>query len=86
MKVLIDGVNLQVGPLNVAALDKEETKKRVISAKMAKLRMVDRFIDFSSGSSSSSSNSNSSSTGNPNDDENNHDDTTPEKEKKTSNV
>ena len=48
MKVLIDGVNLQVGPLNVAALDKEETKKRVISAKMQKLRMVDRFIDFSS--------------------------------------
>ena len=48
VKVLIDGVNLQVGPLNVAALDKEETKKRVIAAKMQKLRMVDRFIDFSS--------------------------------------
>ena len=48
VKVIIDGVNLQVGPLNLAALDKEETKKRVIAAKMQKLRMVDRFIDFSS--------------------------------------
>ena len=54
VKVLIDGVNLQVGPLNVAALDKEETKKRVIAAKMQKLRMVDRFIDFSSNGISGS--------------------------------
>ena len=51
VKVLIDGVNLQMGPLNVAALDKEETKKRVISAKMQKLKMVDRLIDYPSGAS-----------------------------------
>jgi Vacuolar sorting-associated protein 13, N-terminal len=38
-----------MGPLNVAALDKEETKKRVISAKMQKLKMVDRLIDYPSG-------------------------------------
>lgn len=55
VKVIIDGVNLQVGPLNVAALDKEDTKKRVIAAKMQKLRMVDRFIDFSSGATSGES-------------------------------
>ena len=53
VKVLIDGVNLQMGPLNVAALDKEETKKRVISAKMQKLKMVDRLIDYPSGASGS---------------------------------
>ena len=53
VKVLIDGVNLQLGPLNVAALDKEETKKRVISAKMQKLKMVDRLIDYPSGASGS---------------------------------
>jgi vacuolar protein sorting-associated protein 13A/C len=50
VKVLIDGVNLQVGPLNVAALDKEETRKRMVSAKIQKLKMVDKFIDFSSTS------------------------------------
>lgn len=49
VKVLIDGVNLQVGPLNIAVLDKEETRKRVLSAKMQKLRMVDKFIDYPSG-------------------------------------
>jgi len=49
VKVVIDGLYLQVGPLNVAALDKEETKKRVMEAKMQKLRMVDKFIDFSAG-------------------------------------
>jgi anti-sigma28 factor (negative regulator of flagellin synthesis) len=50
VKVLIDGVNLQVGPLNVAALDKEETRKRLAAVKKQKLRMVDRFIDYSSSS------------------------------------
>ena len=49
VKVVIDGLFLQVGPLNVAALDKEETKNRVMEAKMQKLRMVDKFIDFSAG-------------------------------------
>ena len=49
VKVVIDGLYLQVGPLNVAALDKEETKNRVMEAKMQKLRMVDKFIDFSAG-------------------------------------
>jgi Vacuolar sorting-associated protein 13, N-terminal/N-terminal region of Chorein or VPS13 len=61
VKVIIDGVNLQVGPLNVAALDKEDTKKRVIAAKMQKLRMVDRFIDFSSGVTSGEAHAESSS-------------------------
>ena len=53
VKVVIDGLYLQVGPLNVAALDKEETKNRVMEAKMQKLRMVDKFIDFSAGENGS---------------------------------
>ena len=46
VKVLIDGVYLQVGPLNLDALDKKETKKRVMESKIQQLNLVDKFLDF----------------------------------------
>lgn len=48
VKVLIDGIYLQVGPLNLDALDKKETKKRVMESKMQQLNLVDKFLDFTS--------------------------------------
>jgi hypothetical protein len=49
VKVLIDGVYLQVGPLNVDALDRQETAKRIMDLKMQKLKFADKFLDFSNG-------------------------------------
>ena len=37
VKVVIDGFFLQVNPINVDALDKEETRKRILDIKMHKL-------------------------------------------------
>ena len=48
VQIIVDGLFLQVGPLNVAMLDKEETKKRILSVKMQKLRFADKFIDYHS--------------------------------------
>lgn len=49
VKVFIDGVYLQVGPLNVDALDRQETAKRIMDLKMSKLKFSDKFLDFSNG-------------------------------------
>ena len=46
VKIVIDGVYLQVGPLDVAFLDKEETRKRVLGLKQQKLRLADKVLDF----------------------------------------
>ncbi len=50
VKVVIDGVFLQVGPLDVAALDKEETRKRVLNLKLQKLKIADKFLDYTGDS------------------------------------
>lgn len=47
VKVLIDGVYLQVSPLNLDILDKKETKKRVMESKIKQLNLADKFLDFS---------------------------------------
>jgi vacuolar protein sorting-associated protein 13A/C len=46
VKVVIDGVNLQVGPLDTNSMDKEEIKKRKMASKMEQLRVADQFINF----------------------------------------
>lgn len=46
VKVVIDGVNLQVGPLDTNSMNKEEIKKRKMASKMEQLRVADQFINF----------------------------------------
>lgn len=46
VKIHIDGVYLQVGPIDVAFLDKQETRKRVMELKQQKLRLADKVLDF----------------------------------------
>jgi hypothetical protein len=46
VQVVIDGVYLQVGPLNVASLDKKETRDRIMNLKLEKLLLADKFLGF----------------------------------------
>jgi vacuolar protein sorting-associated protein 13A/C len=48
VKVKIDGAYLQVCPLDVSALDKEETRRRVLAVKKDKIAFADKFISFPS--------------------------------------
>ena len=45
----IDGLYLQVCPLNVSTLDKEQTRKRLAIMKQEKIDFADKFIDFNKG-------------------------------------
>jgi hypothetical protein len=60
VQVVIDGVYLQVGPLNMADLDKKETKDRAMNLKLEKLLLADKFLGFDhhfDGSNTTSDNS-----------------------------
>jgi Vacuolar sorting-associated protein 13, N-terminal/N-terminal region of Chorein or VPS13 len=46
VKILIDGINLQVGPLDAAQLGKKEIREQLISSKMDQLRIADESIDY----------------------------------------
>ncbi len=46
VRINIDGVYLQLCPLNMAALDKEETRKRIKSQKQEKIAFADKFLTF----------------------------------------
>lgn len=46
VKVLIDGISLQVGPLDTASLNKKEIREHLISAKLEQLQTASEFIDF----------------------------------------
>lgn len=62
VKITIDGVYLQVGPINVARLDKEETRKRVMQLKQEKLRLADTVLDHNLVASAPAAAADSSST------------------------
>lgn len=47
VQIIIDGVNLQLEPLNLAAMDKEETKKRLLQNKLEKLKLAEKFFESS---------------------------------------
>ena len=44
VKVLIDGISLQVGPIDAAEMDKEEIRAQILSSK---IELADQLIDFS---------------------------------------
>ena len=46
VRVTIDGVYLQVKPMNVSALDKNQTRNRLKIMKQEKIDFADKFIDF----------------------------------------
>jgi Vacuolar sorting-associated protein 13, N-terminal/N-terminal region of Chorein or VPS13 len=46
VKVVIDGISLQVGPLSYAQLDKREIREQQIAAKLEQLRVANESIDF----------------------------------------
>ena len=46
VKILIDGINLQVGPLDSALLGKKDIREQLISSKLDQLRIADESIDF----------------------------------------
>ena len=46
VKILIDGINLQVGPLDTALLGKKDIREQLISSKLDQLRIADEAIDF----------------------------------------
>jgi Vacuolar sorting-associated protein 13, N-terminal len=46
VKVVIDGISLQVGPLSYAQLDKKEIREQQIAAKLEQLRVANESIDF----------------------------------------
>jgi hypothetical protein len=49
VRINIDGCYLQVCPLNVSSLDKEQTRNRLRIMKQEKISFADKFIDFSKG-------------------------------------
>jgi len=52
VKILIDGLNLQVGPLNLARMDKVETRNRLMENKRNKLKQAEALFDYSESSTS----------------------------------
>lgn len=46
VKVVIDGISLQVGPLSYDQLDKKEIREQQIAAKLEQLRIANESIDF----------------------------------------
>ena len=49
VRINIDGVYLQVKPMNVSALDKNQTRNRLRIMKQEKIAFADKFIDFDKG-------------------------------------
>lgn len=47
VKIVIDGVLLDVGPLDIAKLGKVEALKRYMAEKLQKLKMVDQYLELS---------------------------------------
>ena len=47
VKILIDGISLQVGPLDPAELDKKDTSAQILESKIEQLNIADQLIDFS---------------------------------------
>ena len=47
VKILIDGISLQVGPLDTADLDNKGTSEQILQSKIEQLNIADQLIDFS---------------------------------------
>jgi vacuolar protein sorting-associated protein 13A/C len=47
VKIVIDGILLDVGPLDIAKLGKVEALKRYMAEKLQKLKMVDQYLELS---------------------------------------
>eukprot|EP01033_Poteriospumella_lacustris_P006747 gene6747-4866_t len=49
LKIRIEGVILDVGPVDLDGLNKEDILKMMIQEKLQKLKLIDQFLDISSG-------------------------------------
>lgn len=65
VKILIDGVYLQFGPLDISKKSKQERRLRSIARKQEKLKLTDKILDYSSTSTDNSDESSKSKDGSP---------------------